>query len=151
ERRPRGNDGMTESRCPGVAVAGGAAAWIRLAADGNDDLGRDQLALVGDKAQAARWALQLLERFVGGELRAAVMKPPEESVQNIGGTIADRKNLARFFDLRRHAFIFDQLDQVGGRQCGQRGMQEAALLAKGANDSPLIGRVREVAARAARQ
>ena len=107
-----------------------------------------QLAFARRQAKAAGSAID--SSFApaprGPALRRCV-QPPQQRVENIGGTVADRKDFAGFFNFRRHALVFDQLDQIGRRKRGQSRMQKVALLAISPDDAPFVGRMRQIAAR----
>ena len=71
-------------------------------------------------------------------VRAAAVEPREQCGEHVGRPVADGKNLARRLDLGRHAFGFEQLDQVARPESGQGRVQETALAAVGSRMMPRL-------------
>ena len=82
--RPRRHDGVAEAGGEGVAVAGGAAAGIGLAAGGQDDparADRRDVAVVSVKPGSRR--CEVADRLLQGQGCAAAVQPAEQGVEHV--------------------------------------------------------------------
>ena len=80
------------------------------------------------------------------KLHSEQLRKMETIRQDIGGSIADRKNLAAGFDFRGDPFGMKDLQQFLRTQHRQRRVQKSSLRAVGLDDAALIGVVCDVAA-----
>jgi hypothetical protein len=145
----RRHDGMAKLGRKAIAVPGGAAAGIRLAAGRQNHPRRGKDPVRRGQRKTRFGPSQIQDRLVQGQRRAAAPQPPEQGVEDVGGCVADRKDLTGFLYLGRHALGFKQVDGVLHAQGGEGRVKEAAGGAKGFDNAVVVGGVGQVAAGAA--
>jgi hypothetical protein len=149
QRRAGRNDGVSQTRRESVAVAGGAAAGVGLPAGRKDHAAGVDGALRRDQSEAVRARLEVADGLFEGEDGLTAAEAAEQGVEHVERLVADGKDLAGFLDLGGDSFGLEQVDGVLHAEDREGAVQEATGRAVGFDDAPVIGGVREVAARAA--
>ena len=145
-----GDDGVAERAAKRVAVAGGAAAGVRLAAGGQDHARgarRPRCGVVSGEAGVA--AAQVEQRLAQGQRGAAAVQAAQQGVEHVGGLVADGEDLAGLLDLGGDALGLEEVDGVLHAEGGEGGVEEPAGRTVGLDDAAVVGGVGDVAARAA--
>jgi hypothetical protein len=140
---------VSEPGRQGVAVAGGAAAGVRLPARRQDHPAGADHPSGRDHREAGRRRDEVAHRLPEGEGGAAAVQAAQQGPQHVERLVADGEDLAGFFDLGGDALGLEQRDGVVDAQRGQGGVEEAAGRAERLDDAAVVGGVGEVAARAA--
>ena len=141
---------MSEVGRPGIAVAGRAAAGIRLAAGCKHCAFGHKRPLGSDDAETAGVRSKRLHRLVACHRTAAATEDRHQRGQHVAGAIADGKHLARQLHLRFHAFGLDQIDQALRAERGEGRVEEGSLFSEGLDDATGVRSVRKIAPRSAR-
>ena len=150
ESSRRRHDAMAELGGEAVAIAGGARAGIRLPAAGEDypvpvtrPHGRCNRELIANDRH-------LGNGFIHRHHRPAALEPPQQRLEHVGGLVADGENLTGLLDLGGDAFGFEKIDRLLHAEGGECGMEKFAGRPVGGDDAAIVGRLRDVAASAAR-
>jgi hypothetical protein len=93
---------------------------------------------------------QVKDRFLQSQDGPTAAQSSEQGLKNIQSFVAHRKYFARFLNLGRHSFALEESNRFLHTQTGQRRVEKPTRPAKGLHDAPVVGRVRQIAARTPR-
>src|SRR5690606_34676143 len=136
--------------CPSISITGRAATWVRLAARGDDEfLGANRISMRGED-EVLSLPRGSDQRLFQAQYRATAVEDQQECLEDVLGSIADGKDLARLFDFGGHAFRLDERHQVTRPKGAEGRMEESPAWTVFAHDTSLVRIVRQVTARATR-
>ena len=132
-----------------VAVAGGAAAGIGLAAGRQDNPPGANAAPRRGQSKARRQRLEVAQRFFQGQDSSGTVQAAQQGIQDVTGLVADGEDFAGRLDLGGDALGLEEVEAILDAERRQGGVEERSLVAEGRDDAAIVGGMGDVAARAA--